>query len=192
MTALMPLFAPDSAPAADDALETITTHEEDCETNPDVSDCPVPMSEYQDTAKSLRAAAADLTKLSGKLAVTVAPTMTAAEYSSAVKAAATDCGVDLTTIAAAHKTFLNVTNKWVTTLGDWADTYAAGKSVDWDNVDDYLPGSSAILEQVTDAISMWGVMVTAYWNSLAERVSPAPEIPTWISDLYDGECPPPD
>jgi hypothetical protein len=192
MTALMPLFDPNLTAPADDALQTITSDIENCDTAPEDFDCPVPLSEYQATAKALRDAAGELNKLSTKLTAVVAPTMNVSEYSDAAKAAASDCGLDLTTITVAHRKFLNSIDKWATRLGDWADTYAAGKAVDWDTVDDYVPGSSTVWDEPNQLLLPWGVMVTSYWNSLAEHVTSAPEIPTWISDLNDAECPPPD
>jgi hypothetical protein len=190
MTALTPLFDPDLTAPADDALDTITSDEENCATDPEDFDCPVPMSEYQATANALRDAAAEFNKLSTMLTAIVAPTMNVSEYSDAAKAAASDCGVDLTTITDAHKKFLDATNKWETTLGDWADEYAAGKAVDWDTVD-YVPGASAVWDEPSQVLELWGLMVTSYWNSLAEHVTSAPAVPTWISDLNDEECPPP-
>jgi hypothetical protein len=193
MNALNPLFDPAVTEQAEDDLAQITSDEETCDMDSESPDCPVPASEYQATAKSLRDAAGRFKNLATKLAAIVAPTMSVSEYNHAAVSAAADCGVDLTTIATAHKRILNTTNNWVSALGGWADTYAAGKSVDWDTLD-YVPGGGSFGDDSRDALVLWAVMVNAYWNSLAEShdVASAPPVPEWISSFNDDECPPPD
>ena len=102
-----------------------------------------------------------------------------------------DCGEDLVTIAAAHKAFSDSVAKWDATLERWAATYASGKSPDWETLD-YVPNTSSIWEEPNRALHVWAVFVNSYWSALAGRVTSAPTVPEWISDLSDEECPPPD
>jgi hypothetical protein len=185
MTALTPQFDPALTEPADDALGTITSDEENCETDPDEHVCPVPGVEYQATAKVLRDVAGHLKSLAAKLAAIDPPAMVLTEYDNVPA----DCGFDLETVAAAHKDFADATSKWNATLVRWADLYAAGKSPDWDTVDYYVPNSSDLWDEPNEALRVWGVFVNSYWNWLAKHIASAPAAPEWIFDLSDGECP---
>jgi hypothetical protein len=185
MRALTPLFDPALMQPADDALSKITDDEDTCSIDPEADGCPLPASEYQETARILRDAAAKLKQLATKLAPIVPPPMKIADYDEA----ASDCGVDLVTLATAHRSFLEATNKWVNMLGSWADTYAALKSVDFSALE-FTPGADSVADEPHEALVVWAVMVSAYWNSLAKSpgIASAPPVPAWISSLNDEEC----
>jgi hypothetical protein len=194
MELLTPLFDPAVTSDEEDDLEQITSDEETCDLDPSDAGCPVPASEYQVTAKSLRNASAAFKRLAAKVAAFDALPMSLSDYNAATVSAADSCGIDLETLATSHKRIITTTAKWERLLGSWAAVYATGKSVDWDTVDEYVPGGGSFGDDTRDALGVWVVMVNGYWSSLLafhDVASPAP-IPEWISDLNDAECPAPD
>jgi hypothetical protein len=194
MQALTPLFDPAVTSDDEDVLAQITDDEQTCDLDPTDGDCPVPASAYQATATSLRDASAAYKRLAAKVAAFAALPMSLTDYNAATVSAAEDCGIDLETLATSHKRILSSASRWESLLGSWAATYATGKSVDWDTVDEYVPGGGSFGDDARDALAVWAVMVNGYWNSLlaSHDIVSRPPVPEWISDFNDGECPAPD
>jgi hypothetical protein len=91
---------PETSDAADGAIGTLAQDEEDCADDPTLDTCALDTSEYTDTATAVDDAATPLAQLATQLgAISPPPAMAAGDY----EASAGDCGVDLQTVAAAHK-----------------------------------------------------------------------------------------
>jgi hypothetical protein len=183
MKSLEALFDPALMEPADDAIATVNDDELYCAEYPDDPDCPVPASEYTAAVPTLRDASAQLKQVATKVSALTAPAMSVDDYDASAK----DCGVDLTTVGAAQKSIVDTNTKWSTTVGQWADSYAAGKRVDFAAIN-YDPDSDSIGDEPHEALVLWAVMVTDYWNALSKSVPSAPAVPDWIRSLGGEEC----
>ena len=90
---------PETSDAADGAIGTLAQDEEDCADDPTLDACALDNSEYTDTATAVADAATPLVQLATQLGAITPPAMAVGDY----EASAGDCGVDLQTVAAAHK-----------------------------------------------------------------------------------------
>lgn len=176
-------FDPATSDTADEAIGTLAQDEQDCVDDPTLDTCPLDNSEYTDTAKAVDDAATPLGQLAAKLAAITPPSMAVGDYD----ASAGDCGVDLQTVAAAHKALKDANGTWAETLTAWGKAYAAGQSPDYSTAD-YEPGLDTINSTPHQALVDWAVMVRFYWAALSGKVASPPDVPTWIGDLADEEC----
>ena len=176
-------FDPGTSDAADEAIGTLAQDEEDCADDPTLDTCPLDNSEYTDTAKAADDAAAPLAQLATKLGAITPPTMAVGDYD----ASANDCGVDLETVAAAHKALKDANGTWAGTLTAWGKAFAAGQSPDY-SAADYEPGVDTINSTPHQALVDWAVMVRFYWAALSDKVASPPDVPSWVGDLADEEC----
>ncbi len=115
-------FDPETSDAADEAIGTLAQDEEDCADDPTLDTCPLDNSEYTDTAKAVDDAATPLGQLATKVGAITPPAMAVTDYD----ASAGDCGVDLETVAAAHKAVKDANGTWADTLTAWGKAFANG------------------------------------------------------------------
>lgn len=177
-------FDPETSDAADEAIGTLAQDEEDCADDPTLDTCPLDNSEYTDTAKAVDDAATPLGQLATKVGAITPPEMAVTDYD----ASAGDCGVDLETVAAAHKAVKDANGTWADTLTAWGKAFANGESPDYSTAD-YEPGLDTINAEPHQALVDWAVMVRFYWAALSGKVASPPDVPGWIGDLADEECP---
>src|SRR3954451_15932655 len=176
-------FDPDTSAAADDAISTLAQDEEDCADDPTLDTCPLDNSEYTDTGKAVDAAATPLSQLASKLGSITPPAMAVGDYDDS----AGDCGVDLQTVAGAHKALRGTNGTWADTLTAWGKEYAKGNSPDYSTAG-YEPGLDTINAAPHQALVDWAVMLRFYWAALSGKVASPPDVPGWIGDLADEEC----
>jgi hypothetical protein len=182
--ALSGLFDPPTNDDADAAIATLAMDEQDCADDPTLDTCPLDNSEYTDTATAVNAAAKPLSQLATKLAAITPPAMAVGDYEDS----ASDCGADLVTVAAAHKALRDANGTWADTLTAWGKAYGGGKSPDYAGAN-YEPGVDTIDSAPHQALVDWAVMVRFYWDALAGKVASPPDVPQWLGDLADEECP---
>jgi hypothetical protein len=182
--ALNDLFDPTTSDDADAAIATLAQDEQDCADDPTLDTCPLANSEYDDTATAVKDAAVPLAQLATKLSAITPPPMAVTDY----EQSANDCGVDLVTVATAQKSVRDANTVWAATLTTWATAFSAGKSPDYSTAD-YEPGVDTIDAEPHQALVDWAVMVRFYWSALSGKVASPPDVPSWVGDLADEECP---